>query len=127
MSVNLNATHWDSAVWGEDVNEFKPSRWIAADAIDGAETFIGAPDGAEVFLWAFGPRICPGKKFSQVEFVAAMACLLKDRSIKTSIMSDESIAEANDRLKKIVFESDHILSMNIRQPEKAAILIIPRL
>jgi cytochrome P450 len=39
------------------------------------------PAAANTFIpWVNGPRVCPGKKFAQVEFVATLAmCLRKHR------------------------------------------------
>ncbi|KAL4742578.1 cytochrome P450 [Aspergillus similis] len=64
--------HLDPSIWGPDAAEFKPSRWL-----DGSGQLI-TPDKSTYLPWSGGPRICPGMKMSQVEFVAAMATLFKN-------------------------------------------------
>jgi cytochrome P450 len=63
--------HLDTTIWGPDAEDFKPSRWF-----NDAGEIITPPKGT--FLpWSSGPRVCPGMKMSQVEFVAAMATLFR--------------------------------------------------
>lgn len=55
---------------------WRPDRWIIASPNQGLgeEEFLELKSGT--FLpWADGPRVCPGKKFAQVEFVAVMVGL----------------------------------------------------
>ena len=58
--------------WGDDALEFKPQRFV--DASVGDEKFK-MPDGPVHMPWTAGSRGCPGKKFSQVEFVGLVATL----------------------------------------------------
>ncbi|KAL6236746.1 hypothetical protein BDW75DRAFT_249870 [Aspergillus navahoensis] len=73
MDVNIShpSLHLDPSTWGPDATEFKPSRWL-----DESGDFI-TPEKSTYLPWSGGPRICPGKKMSQVEFVATMATLFK--------------------------------------------------
>ncbi|KAK6088595.1 cytochrome P450 [Seiridium cupressi] len=70
--------HTDPKYWGSDSLEWRPSRWIRPSPnvgnIPGEEEIDMNQRG--VFLgWSEGTRDCPGKKFSQVEFVALMVGL----------------------------------------------------
>ncbi|KAL5047695.1 hypothetical protein BDW71DRAFT_33861 [Aspergillus fruticulosus] len=69
--VSQLSLHLDPSIWGPDANEFKPSRWL-----DEAGNLI-TPEKSTYLPWSGGPRICPGMKMSQVEFVATMATLFK--------------------------------------------------
>lgn len=69
--VSQQSIHRDPNVWGADVDEFRPTRWIndAGQVVTPAKgTFIP---------WSGGPRICPGMKMSEVEFVGTMATLFR--------------------------------------------------
>jgi cytochrome P450 len=57
-------------LWGEDVDEFKPERWLADD---GHANNTGGADSNYSFLtFLHGPRSCIGQRFAQAEF----ACLI---------------------------------------------------
>lgn len=59
------ATNRDPNLWGPDVDEFQPERWLH-DASGGAETNYA------LLTFLHGPRSCIGEKFARAEF----ACLL---------------------------------------------------
>ncbi|KAL4096261.1 hypothetical protein PRIC1_009623 [Phytophthora ramorum] len=67
-----------STVWGPDVDEFKPDRWI--DPITGKGKVV-SPFKFSVFLG--GPRICLGKKFALAEIKISLAKLLSQFDFKT--------------------------------------------
>lgn len=71
VTANLSAPNNDPDVWGGDALEWKPQRWV--EPVDG----VGRLREGEIYIWSIGPRICPGKKFSQVEFTMVMGKLLQ--------------------------------------------------
>ncbi|KAF5989250.1 cytochrome P450 monooxygenase 3A7 [Fusarium coicis] len=108
VGVNLAGLHTSTASWGDNALQWLPSRWITAD-----EKL--APMSAGAFLpWAAGPRVCPGKKFSQVEFVAVMACLLKDYTVEPA-EGDEAAARA---LMEEAKQSSFNFLLKVKHPEK---------
>ncbi|KAI7775546.1 hypothetical protein LA080_006695 [Diaporthe eres] len=69
--------HTDPKYWGSDSLTWRPSRWIQAAGAPGMEELITRQKGT--FLgWSEGARDCPARKFSQVEFVATVATLLRN-------------------------------------------------
>lgn len=86
--TNVMALNTTPEYWGADNLTWKPSRWIekaetkspalAEDDFE-AETMWKPIPGAYL-PWADGQRVCPGKKFSQVEFVGVIARLLVSAS-----------------------------------------------
>ncbi|KAI1778869.1 putative cytochrome P450 [Hypoxylon cercidicola] len=70
--------HTDPKYWGPDSLQQRPSRWIKPG-------LAGRPSHEEIDMnergvilgWSEGTRDCPGKKFSQVEFVALMVGLFR--------------------------------------------------
>lgn len=79
VSTNFTGCHYDKEVWGKDATAWKPQRWI--EVVDGKEQLKKSP---ELLAWSVGPRICPGKKFSQVEFTAVMDMVLREYRLEAS-------------------------------------------
>ncbi|KAF5562993.1 cytochrome P450 monooxygenase 3A7 [Fusarium phyllophilum] len=112
VGVNLAGLHTSSASWGDNALQWLPSRWITAD-----EKLAPMPTGA--FLpWAAGPRVCPGKKFSQVEFVAVMACLLKDYTVEPDAEGNHLKEAASRALMEEAKQSSFNFLLKVKHPEK---------
>jgi cytochrome P450 len=125
VSINHNAIHFDPAVWGPDVDEFRPSRWIKSAGDPGKEQFA-TPDGAEFVGWSFGPRACPGKRFSQVEFVATIMRLLRECEVQPAREDGESMVQAKERLRFKSFDVEHFISLKVKDPDAAGIACVKR-
>jgi cytochrome P450 len=74
---------------------WRPDSWITRE--ESSETLFPPVEGSYV-PWAAGPRVCPGKKFSQVEFVAVISSLLRDHRVRPVLMKGESEKNASERL-----------------------------
>ncbi|KAL2194664.1 cytochrome P450 [Corynascus similis CBS 632.67] len=74
---------------------FRPSRWI--NPLGSAQAHYHPPKGTWI-PWAMGPRVCPGMKMAQVEFVAAMLTLLKRHRIERVPLEGEDAEGAEKRL-----------------------------
>lgn len=73
--------------------------------------------------WSEGLRICPGKKFSQVEFVAAIATVFTNWYVGPVQLPGESIKEARRRVLKLVEEdTGQVLLLQMLHPEKAPLV-----
>lgn len=59
------ATNFDPSLWGADVDQFKPERWLA-------NASGGAKSNFAMLTFSHGPRGCIGQRFARAEF----ACLL---------------------------------------------------
>lgn len=125
VSINYNAIHFDPAVWGSDVNEFRPTRSIKNSGEPGKEQFA-TPDGAEFVGWSSGPRACPGKRFSQVEFVAAIARLLRECDVRPAKANGESMEQATERLQFESFNVEHFISLHQKNPDATGIVCVKR-
>ncbi|KPI44958.1 Secologanin synthase [Cyphellophora attinorum] len=111
--VNNAAVQMDEAHWGSDVLEWRPDRWLDKSTGD-----IIQPANKEFLAWSAGPRVCPGKKFSQVEFVATLACLFHKHRVAAEVRKGETGTEARKRLLEVLRDSDMRLAMRINRPEK---------
>ena len=68
------------------------------------ETFIEPEAGAFV-PWADGPRECVGRKFSQVEFVAVLASLFQEYSVRPVLKDGEDEEDGRKELARMVDNS----------------------
>ncbi|CAG9954726.1 unnamed protein product [Clonostachys rosea f. rosea IK726] len=109
--------------WGNDPLVWRPSRWIepTSDSISrpGSEELINWRKGT--FLgWSDGARDCPGRKFSQVEFVATMATLFRDWRVDPVLEHGETLESAQERVKKLIeTDSGPVLLLQMLHPERA--------
>ncbi|KAG8166372.1 hypothetical protein KVR01_002061 [Diaporthe batatas] len=100
-SAHLLAVHTHPKYW-RDPFVWRPSRWI----IDREERATGSKDSGEelwtplphtYFPWSDGPQNCPGEKFSKVETVAVLACLLKSHRLRVKKFPGEAEEAARER------------------------------
>jgi len=123
---HYTAVHTQPKVWGPDSLSWKPSRWIKTDSkypdnIE-HEQFLTAQKGTFI-PWSEGVRNCPGKKFSQVEFVAVIATILKDWYVEPKCFGNESLEEARRRVVRFVEEDTGlVLLLQILHPESTPLV-----
>ncbi|RAK96099.1 cytochrome P450 [Aspergillus ibericus CBS 121593] len=110
--VSQQSIHADADIWGADVDEFRPTRWL-----DEAGQTVVPPKGT--FLpWSGGPRVCPGLKMSQVEFVATMATLFRHARCEPLPQEGMSTEALVARLKELMDDSAPKLTMQVKQPNE---------
>ncbi|KAL8684485.1 MAG: hypothetical protein Q9218_008274, partial [Villophora microphyllina] len=130
VNINVQALHTDPATWGDDALEWRPTRWLAAQIQDttrqgtaelGNECFIQMPAGTFV-PWADGPRVCPGQKFAQVEFVRVMFTLLGRFRVVPVAKEGESVEQARQGVKEMVDDSAiQAITLQMRHPDRVAL------
>lgn len=86
--IPLQCAGLNTAVWGDDADEFRPSRWEERkgekdpdwDPIDGNVQHAAVSSSSSPFAFAAfsnGPRICPGKAFALYEIKAILFELVR--------------------------------------------------
>lgn len=110
--------------WSPDPVAWRPSRWIVPssdpnNAFEG-ETFHTPLKGSYI-PWSDGGRACPGKRFAQVEFVAAMAALFRDHYVEPVVKHGESMERARKRMEEVVADSGMVLLLQMLRPERAGV------
>lgn len=128
VSTNFFGIHSDPRFWGPTNLEWKPERWVVKDPETGVES-IRTPTGATFLGWSYGPRVCPGRKFSQVEFVAVLATLLHKFRLKPWAIPERGLESEDDARKALmdaVNASKFSLTTKMASPEKAGLVIVPR-
>ena len=118
--INSQALQTNPATWGPDVNEFKPTRWLDAkgDLITPAKgTFLP---------WSGGPRVCPGMKMAQVEFVGVLTTLLSSARLEVVQAAGESKEVAQSRLWDLMQDSQSRLTLQMNRPKEVRLRFIRR-
>jgi cytochrome P450 len=116
---NIIAIHTDPEVWGSDSYEWRPERWIVKkDGLDGTENeeLMTPPPG--YIPWASGARVCPGRKFAQVEFVAVMATIMAKHHVRVDSLSDETRQQTSERVHDALLNSRVLVTLKMVNPEK---------
>jgi cytochrome P450 len=135
VAVNFQGIHTDPKYWGEDSLEWRPQRWITSATSTSSveahtnafnEQLGGPPERARFVAWALGPRECPGKKFSKVEFVAAIACLLKKYEVRPAVRKGETEKGAEERLHEVVKDCVMSLAPRFKRPLDAGVVLEAR-
>jgi cytochrome P450 len=113
MMVYVCATsmHHEPEIWGADVSQFKPSRWL-----NDSGNLITPPKGTFI-PWSGGPRICPGMKMAQVEFVATFTTLFRSTRCEPLRAGEETDKEARKKLENIMADSVQKLTLQVRDPK----------
>lgn len=119
--------HMMSEYWGPDHREFRPSRWIRNGLTTSEEEFCQPTDDREAFFpWSLGARICPGKKFSQVEYVAIISYVLRRVRVEAVPLEGETPEATRVRVWENTRDSEPQVTMNMRHPEKVCLRLIAR-
>ncbi|MCJ1246846.1 hypothetical protein MMC30_004055 [Trapelia coarctata] len=124
VNINSQAVHTHPNHWGPDPLLWRPSRWLAPGspkAAPGAESLIEPAKGTFI-PWADGPRVCPGRKFAQVEFVAAIATLFHRHTVEPNLINGESPDQGRKRLMQMIDDSAiSAITLQMRKPRSVAL------
>ncbi|KAF7929690.1 hypothetical protein BELL_0055g00040 [Botrytis elliptica] len=129
--ANSNALHSHPRYWGDNSLEWHPQRWILTKAENTHSSpvereYIRTPPKGSYQPWSDSIRACPGKKFSQVEFVAAMVALFKRNRVEIVREEGETEEEAKERVMSVVKDNVIVLLLQMRSPEKVGVRWVSR-
>ncbi|KAA8612564.1 CypX Cytochrome P450 [Pyrenophora tritici-repentis] len=119
--INTVALHTSTSIWGPDALEFNPSRWLRPVSGEGAELEIMTPPRCTYLPWSVGPRICPGQKMAQVEFVAVIATLFRKCTAQPIVKKGESMQQAKQRLLDLTQDSQAGLTLQMNRPKEVSL------
>lgn len=134
--LNSEAIHTHPRYWGnDDPLLWRPQRWILPSSSSSprdpstsdleSESLYAPPPGTYI-PWSGGARICPGKRFGQVEFVAVIVALFGTQRVEPVPRKGESMAEALTRTLDTVKDSAMVLLLQMRRPESVELKWIKR-
>lgn len=106
ITLNFAGLHTHPKYWSPDPLQFRPSRWFIPDEKQGTGMRSFEPATGSFMPWNTGPRVCPGRKFSQVEFVRLIYGLFAGGTRVHLVQeSGESLSGARERAMRIVDEA----------------------
>ncbi|MCJ1311766.1 hypothetical protein MMC25_005439 [Agyrium rufum] len=125
---NINAMHSHPRYWGDDALDWRPSRWIVkatsprpdpaptgtTETISDESIFV--PARGTYVPWSDGTRVCPGKKFAQVEFVACIVALFGRHRVEVVPKGYETLKEARKRVLMTVNDCEIVLLLQMKDP-----------
>lgn len=131
LCLAYSSLHTDPRWWGSDSLTWRPSRFIkkaefkfsgSPGADLDAEQFV-QPRSGSFISWSEGARDCPGKKLSQVEFVATIATIFRDWRVNPVVFEGETIEGARKRVLELIEkDSAMVLLIQMLHPEKAPLV-----
>ena len=113
-SPSLLAVHTHPKYWPDPL-AWKPSRWITTN--NGQESLL-TPARDTYFPWSDGPQNCPGRKFSEVEFVAVLALLMRNHVLMIVKENGENEEQAKRRTTKVINDCDMQLLLRMRDADQ---------
>jgi cytochrome P450 len=111
VHCSLPALHSHPKYWGPNPLTWNPKQHLSISDSKKSDSFEGeilAPDTSDHFMpWAWGQRVCPGKRFSQVELVAVLAALFRDWKVEVVPEQGETSEQARARAWSSSLKVDH--------------------
>ncbi|RAL08037.1 cytochrome P450 [Aspergillus homomorphus CBS 101889] len=114
INPSVLTMHIDPQYWSDPMT-WKPSRWVTAE---GASEQIIIPERSSYLPWSDGPQNCPGNKFSQVEFVAVMATLLRTHRVHAVADPGETFQETQARVLATTQDVDMQLLLRMKDADR---------
>jgi cytochrome P450 len=116
----------NTETWGPDALKFNPGRWIPSSPEASEANALVTPAKGTFLPWSGGPRICPGMKMAQVEFVAVIATLFRYCKAEVVLREGETERQAKERLEQLMQESQPRLTLQIENPEDVVLRWVKR-
>lgn len=117
VQPSLLALHMHPQYWVEP-EQWNPQRWITRASGEGADQgeALIKPRRGTYFPWSEGPMSCPGRKFSEVEFTAVIACLMRKHRLVIVRETGENEQQAQQRVRKVINDCDNQMLLKMRDP-----------
>jgi cytochrome P450 len=110
--------------WGDDSLVWRPNRCICqapkSSGLDGEQ--IRQPHPGTFIPFASGPRVCPGAKFAQVQFVAVIARIFRQHRCSPLLLDGETIKDATKRVHEVVDDSNINLTLKMRNADRVRLI-----
>ncbi|ATZ48994.1 hypothetical protein BCIN_04g02000 [Botrytis cinerea B05.10] len=117
VHCSIPAIHAHPKYWGSNPLAWNPSRFISMSSTSSPTEISSTQDfdkekvkvdtSNHFMPFAWGQRVCPGKKFAQVELVAVLAALFKEWRVGVVPENGETSEQARERAWKSSLVVDH--------------------
>ncbi|KAM7214819.1 Cytochrome P450 [Rhypophila decipiens] len=131
LATQTHPLYWtDGMAW-------KPKRWIVGSADEGKtkegsikqqleNEEIWTPDKTIYFPWSDGPLSCLGRKLSEVEFVAVLACMLQSHRLSAKPKFEgETEHQIRQRVGKVTNEASFEMLLKIIDADRVRVVCKP--
>ncbi|KIV84105.1 hypothetical protein PV11_06078 [Exophiala sideris] len=130
VSLNVAALNTHPEYWGDDVLVFRPDRWIISENSssssnnDNSDSSVSwfQPVPGSFIPWSHGPRVCPGRKFSQVEFTRVIFGLFSHGTrVEVVRQGDETEMDARAKVMRVVNEAKLEVTLKMVGADRVAL------
>src|SRR5689334_16490750 len=111
VHVNTMALHTSRSIWGPEAQTFDPTRWLQPEAKHHDAHKLKNPPKGTYIPWSTGPRVCPGQKTSQVEFVSVIMTLFGKCTAEPVPTDGQSMQQARKSLLELMEDSQPLLTL----------------
>lgn len=124
-TISLDGVGSHRAIWGDDVYDFKPSRWMEnSEKLDQDSVVNGTANASNLeppvkgaFIpWSAGPRVCPGMKMAQVEFLCVVWTVFSTYRVEPSLKDGETMEQGKERIQDVVNDSSPRITLQMNKP-----------
>jgi cytochrome P450 len=128
LMSSVYATHTHPSHWTDPL-EWQPKRWIVnaapaasptAEQIKSEDMFV--PDKLIFLPFSEGPQSCLGRKLSEVEFTAVLACLLRTHRLSAQKEPHENDGALQKRVKRVIDDIDLELLTKMRDANRIRVV-----
>ncbi|KAL2417999.1 Cytochrome P450 monooxygenase ORF6 [Exophiala dermatitidis] len=127
VMINFAALHTHPSYWGPDPLAFRPDRWFVPAGENGEASTMLQPVPGVFVPWNLGPRVCPGKKFSQVEFTRIIFGLFADGTrVEVVKQEGETDEDARRRVLDVVKNAKIEVTLKMTDAERISLKWIKR-
>lgn len=134
IHINCVAVQNDHSIYGDDVEKFRPDRFLDESAEKGKPTIRSYGKGT-FLAWSGGPRVCPGSKMSQVEFVSVFMSIFSKYRVELvrKEIDDgrggkrkETTEEARSRVDGLMADSQSRLTLQMNRPREVELRFVEK-
>lgn len=111
ISISAPGLHYNPKIWGKDASTFRPQRWLSHDG----KSLAPEPVEGSFMSFSRGARACLGKRFSEAEFVAVLAVVLREHKLELAVDVEmgETLKMAQQRARAALGKSVNHLSLHV--------------
>ncbi|KAF2122013.1 cytochrome P450 [Lophiotrema nucula] len=125
VQLNFCGLHTNAKIRGESALDWNPARFIEPtnEQIGSSiksERLRQSPE-KKYLPWSWGERVCPGKRFSQVELTATLAVLFREHHVDPVPETSESIADSRKRAQRISMDIQMTLLNEMYKSERVGL------
>lgn len=132
VTISLDGFGAKQSIWA-NAFDFRPTRWSAPPEVASTTATAQVPklepvDGDKAWFlpWSVGPRLCPGMKMAQVEFLSVIYSIFSSHRAEAVLEAGETKEMGKQRVLKVVEDSMPKLTLQMNRPEDLKVRWVKR-